>query len=285
MIGEVKRVDGGIVYMEWMNDRKKGNALVMQASARCAMAAPPQQEASMVFVIPPDVSAGHMNVRTGPGTNHGLIGAIPAGQTVRASRCVGRDDGIAGADWCLVAWNGLTGWVSRVGLMPVNEPPAPSLPRPTAQVAPPRDQGEVTIAPSRPAAPVARLKDSVPIYSYANGEATKIDVLMGGLPLRMLLDTGATLSLISDEVASRLTREGNAERQKDGLFTMADGSQRRMPVILIYEVRIGRHLIRNVRAGVSADQILLAFPVVNGIAPFTIDTRAGELVFHTAANS
>ena len=58
-----------------------------------------------------------------------------------------------------------------------------------------------------------------------------------------------------------------------------------MPVILIYEVRIGRHLIRNVRAGVSADQILLAFPVVNGIAPFTIDTRAGELVFHTAANS
>jgi hypothetical protein len=77
----------------------------------------------MLFVIPPDVSAGHMNVRNGPGANHGLLGAIPAGQTVRASRCVRRDDGIAGADWCLVTWNGLTGWVSQVGLMPVTLQP------------------------------------------------------------------------------------------------------------------------------------------------------------------
>jgi hypothetical protein len=35
MIGEVKRVEDGIVYMEWMYDRSKGNRLVMQATAQC----------------------------------------------------------------------------------------------------------------------------------------------------------------------------------------------------------------------------------------------------------
>jgi len=93
----------------------------------------------MLFVIPSDVSSGHMNVRTGPGTNHGLLGAIPAGQTVRASRCVKRDDGIAGADWCLVTWNGLTGWVSQVGLMPVTPQPT----QPIARSAPIKDDGGI----------------------------------------------------------------------------------------------------------------------------------------------
>ena len=56
MVGELKRDDtNGITYMEWMYDRAKGNLLVMQATARCAMAAAPQPEASMLFMIPPDV--------------------------------------------------------------------------------------------------------------------------------------------------------------------------------------------------------------------------------------
>jgi hypothetical protein len=79
--------------------------------------------ADMLFTIPPGVSSGHMNVRNGPGANHGLIGAIPGGQTVSASRCVPRDDGVRGADWCLVTWNRLRGWVSQAGLMPMIEEP------------------------------------------------------------------------------------------------------------------------------------------------------------------
>jgi len=75
--------------------------------------------ADMLFTVPLGVSEGHMNVRTGPGANHGLIGAIPGGQTVSASHCVPRDDGIRGAEWCFVTWNGLRGWVSQAGLMPV----------------------------------------------------------------------------------------------------------------------------------------------------------------------
>ena len=84
--------------------------------------------ADMLFTIPPGVSGGHMNVRTGPGINYGLIGAIPSGQTVRASRCVPRDDGVRGADWCLVTWKGMEGWVSQAGLMPVPVAPPPVAP-------------------------------------------------------------------------------------------------------------------------------------------------------------
>ena len=55
----------------------------------------------------------------------------------------------------------------------------------------------------------------------------------------------------------------------------------RLHMVLIRELRIGRHVVRNVRSGVSeTGGIILAFPVVNGIAPFTIDTRVGELIFH-----
>jgi hypothetical protein len=77
---------------------------------------------AMQFTVPSDVSAGHMNVRTGPGTNHSLIGSIPAGATVTTERCVQRDDGIRGADWCFVNYGGLRGWVSQAGLMPVYRP-------------------------------------------------------------------------------------------------------------------------------------------------------------------
>ncbi len=78
----------------------------------------------MLFRVPDDVSAGHMNVRNGPGANHGLIGSIPAGQTVRAQQCVARDDGISGADWCYISFGRTGGWVSQAGLMPLATIPA-----------------------------------------------------------------------------------------------------------------------------------------------------------------
>ena len=75
---------------------------------------PRQQVASVLyFQANRDVA-----IRRGPGSNHDLLGSIPAGVDVVASRCVPRDDGIAGADWCLISWRGLTGWGSRANLMP-----------------------------------------------------------------------------------------------------------------------------------------------------------------------
>ena len=113
-----------------------------------------------------------------------------------------------------------------------------------------------------------------------------IDVLLGVQPLRMLLDTGATTCLISEAIAARIVRDGYGVWQGDGRFKMADGTIRTLPTLLIREVRIGRHTVRTVPAGVSSTgEMLLAFPVVNAIAPFTIDTRARVLIFHTSSNS
>jgi predicted aspartyl protease len=139
-----------------------------------------------------------------------------------------------------------------------------------------------TIAAPAVAAPEwwAPVVDSVPIYPTNNGTSAMIDVVLGGQPLRMLLDTGAATCLISEAMAARIVRDGYGVRQQAGRFKMADGTIRTLPTLLIREVQIGRHTVRNVWAGVSSTgEMLLAFPVVNAIAPFTIDTRARVLIF------
>jgi hypothetical protein len=71
-----------------------------------------------VYTVPSDATGGRLNMRSGPGTNHSLVGAIPAGATVNATQCVPRDDGIRGSEFCLVAYNGITGWAASSSLMP-----------------------------------------------------------------------------------------------------------------------------------------------------------------------
>jgi predicted aspartyl protease len=146
-----------------------------------------------------------------------------------------------------------------------------------------REAASAPVAAPTVAAPTtawAPVEDSVPIYPTNNGTSAMIDVVLGDQTLRMLLDTGATTCLISEAIAARLVRDGYGVRQETGRFKMADGMIRTLPVLIISEVRIGRHTIRNVPAGVSSrGDVILAFPVVNAIAPFTIDTRARVLIF------
>ena len=40
MVGELRRVEGHVVYMEWIYNRSHGNALEMQSTAQCQMALP-----------------------------------------------------------------------------------------------------------------------------------------------------------------------------------------------------------------------------------------------------
>ena len=82
------------------------------------------------FKVSETVSGGVLNIRTGPGANYALVGAATAGTQFNwngKATCMARQDGIRGADWCRVNYNGVVGWVSRAGLMPVHsaysEPP------------------------------------------------------------------------------------------------------------------------------------------------------------------
>jgi uncharacterized protein YraI len=51
-----------------------------------------------------------LNIRNGPGTRHQILGSMSAGTLVDVYRCVPRDDGIVGAPWCEVVWQGIRGW-------------------------------------------------------------------------------------------------------------------------------------------------------------------------------
>jgi len=372
--------------------------------------------ADMLFTIPPSVSEGHLNVRSGPGVNHGLIGAIPGGQTVSASRCVPRDDGIRGAEWCFVSWNGLRGWASQAGLMPVqqqapvqqptaynsdadvvcgrpqvlfdldrdpgtnpvvsvevsyfpkdhawrifhhlangavvsrseqyaitdmtddhktqwagslnrnrskymvgevkfNQQHEPfyyewvydkshgnrlemnsvakcawndqqqQLPAPTSQAAPQpsapvvaQDDKPVKTVPYK--ADLSSAEDSIPIYPGHEGNAAMVDVIVGGQPVRMLLDTGATMMQISTDLANRIVQQHQGSWGKAVKMSLADGSVVNQPTINIEEVRIGSHIIHNIpSAYTDGGDMIMAFPVVDSIAPFKIDTRNRKLVF------
>ena len=102
------------------------------------------------------------------------------------------------------------------------------------------------------------------------------------MPLRMLVDTGASGSQVPPTFASMLLRNGNAMRMGTVTVTYADGRKGEEEVIKIRELRIGSHTVRDVLATITDGTPLLGFPIINGIAPFTIDTRVGELIWHTS---
>jgi hypothetical protein len=155
----------------------------------------------------------------------------------------------------------------RAAPTPAAAPPRATAPAPAPAAPPPK---QVALPPA---------KDSVPIILREEGKQVWVDVLLGGQPLRMLLDTGATISTVTDAIATKIVRDGQGSYGDKGKVKLADGSVREVYTIMVRELRIGSHVVSNVRATVT-DSLLLAFPIVDGIAPFTIDTRARELIWH-----
>jgi clan AA aspartic protease (TIGR02281 family) len=112
-----------------------------------------------------------------------------------------------------------------------------------------------------------------------------IDVGMGRQVVNMMLDTGASTSAITDDVANALVRDGHARWLGTRKFKMADGSTTEALTLVINDVRIGSHVVRDVEASVvpNGTMMLLGFPVVNQIGPFMINTRTRELIFEEKA--
>jgi len=171
--------------------------------------------------------------------------------------------------------------------------PAPSIPPPSSHPPPvrtppyayqaPAPQAQAPAPTQEPSGkPVTAIKDSVPIYTDSGGNRIMIDVLMGGQIVRMVVDTGATHGTVTESVGLSLMASGHAKVIGEADVELADGSKKVEKVLLIRELRIGQHTIRDAHLSVSTSStMLIGFGIINGIAPFTIDTRAGELVFHT----
>ena len=67
---------------------------------------------SSIYRVLSDVSQGTLNMRSGPGTRHPLVVAIPASASgISVARCRAPDDG-GTKPWCEVQWQRFSGWVS-----------------------------------------------------------------------------------------------------------------------------------------------------------------------------
>lgn len=120
---------GEATYDEWIWDQTH-NRVEMHSRAQCQVnlgrltldTVPPQEQLE-AYQVPNDISGGRLNIRNGPGVNYALVGAIPPGSILKGKapiECRAREDGVRGADWCHIRWDGVTGWVSRAGMMPLN---------------------------------------------------------------------------------------------------------------------------------------------------------------------
>ncbi len=148
-----------------------------------------------------------------------------------------------------------------------------------APVAPPRTAPVSGLAPA--AVPVASVgEDSIGILNL--GKAVFAQLTVGSLPVTMQIDTGATDMTVSEKVAQTLLANGEAETTDDGRAILADGSRITEKRVIIHDVTIGMHGLRNVVAGVVSNdaEMLLPFPVLTAIGIVTIDTTANKLIFN-----
>ena len=75
-------------------------SLLLAGATAFALSLPGSAAAEMAAATTTD-----LNLRTGPGTGHGIIMAMPAGAYVTIHQC--------GAGWCEVSYGNRTGWASQ----------------------------------------------------------------------------------------------------------------------------------------------------------------------------
>lgn len=92
-------------------------------------------------------------------------------------------------------------------------------------------------------------RDSVSLTKTANGMTVKA-VLNGSTTCLLAVDTGASIVVISGEIAKKIETNPN-ETIEDVKFTLADGSMTKSDVIIIKSIRVGNSIAYNVPAAVT----------------------------------
>jgi predicted aspartyl protease len=126
-------------------------------------------------------------------------------------------------------------------------------------------------------------KEIIPLKVKNN--VMRLNVGLGDQVLTMLLDTGASSTLISSSLALSLIRDDQARFVGDGKFTTASGEVVRAKEIVIKEVKIGNQIVRDVKAAAIPGEIdlLLGVDVLNAIGPYLIDSQNSQLIFAFAS--
>lgn len=126
-------------------------------------------------------------------------------------------------------------------------------------------------------ASTAGSEDSIPITREDSG--LTINTLVGGHSVKMVIDTGATISSITPDLADQLIAEGHATESAGGKVELADGSKSHQRSVIVDTFTIGTHTRVKVEVTVSAGVPLLGLPILNAIGKFTIDGTKGVLTF------
>ncbi len=121
---------------------------------------------------------------------------------------------------------------------------------------------------------------ATPIYLDRDRRTVRVDVQLGSITKRMVIDTGATGLSVPKWVADRLLIRREAVRSENAVFTLANGAKEIRSGIKVWSVSVAGHTLLDVYATVAPHEAepLLGFPFLNHVGRFTIDTIAGVLI-------
>ena len=127
----------------------------------------------------------------------------------------------------------------------------------------------------------AGVRDAIPFRNVNGGLFVYAN--LGGVPHNMQLDTGAGSSTVTLPVAEVLVARRQATVMP-GFFRygMADGHVSEHQKIIVHTVRIGRHVLHDVRMAVTDDgaNLLLGLPELSAIGNFTVDQSRSQIRFN-----
>jgi clan AA aspartic protease (TIGR02281 family) len=109
------------------------------------------------------------------------------------------------------------------------------------------------------------------------------DISVGGVAVEATVDTGASSLTLPVNVEQDLVAKGEADEGGVTMGSMADGRPTVAGVAIVHSIKIGSHVLHNVKAMVMPEgaPVLLGLPVLNKIGRFTVDAAAGRLTFNS----
>jgi predicted aspartyl protease len=158
--------------------------------------------------------------------------------------------------------------------------PPQIMPPKTYEAYVPPQQASVPDIVYNPEAKQASTGLTVPLTGDGRGWHT-IDVTLGtSTPAIMLLDTGATMVSLPQDIADQLIDIGEAVVITQGDFTIADGTTSTKNIIDIGKFTIGSKTIYHVRASVNpvGAPLLLGTNVLNRLGKYSIDATNHQLI-------
>jgi predicted aspartyl protease len=161
-----------------------------------------------------------------------------------------------------------------------SQPPQIMPPKTYEAYVPPQQASVPPAIVYNPEAKQASTGLTVPLTGDGRGWHT-IDVTLGtSTPAIMLLDTGATMVSLPQDIADQLIDIGEAVVITQGDFTIADGTTSTKNIIDIGKFTIGSKTIYHVRASVNpvGAPLLLGTNVLNRLGKYSIDATNHQLI-------